>query len=532
MKSKFIFVTGGVISGLGKGVSAASLGRLLKSRGFSIFVQKLDPYLNVDPGLMSPYEHGEVYVTKDGGEVDLDLGHYERFIGSSFTKNSNFTSGQIYKNLLEKERSGGFNGKTVQIIPHVTQYIENIILSSGKTSQADFVITEVGGTVGDIESEPYMHALSFFANKHKERSFFIHATYVPFLEASKEFKSKPTQHSIKELRRCGINPNMILLRSNKEIPKQIIDKTVNTSFVEKELVINLPDLDNVYKAPLFLENKKMAEQVLKYFKIDSPKPKLDDWKQFVKLIEIKKDKTFEIAMVGKYVEFEDAYLSIIEALKISCIYKGVKLKLKWIKARNINKENIDLLLKDVDGVLVLPGFGERGFEGKVIATTYLRDKKIPTLGICYGLQAMVVSQAKIIGYSDAVSRENNSKGTPIIDIIESKKDSKLGGTLRLGENETKIVKNTLAYKIYKSDSIFERHRHRYEVNPKYKNELETQGFKFSGYNVDNNLAEIVEYEKHPFYIGVQYHPEFNSNPLTNHPLFSAFIEQVNIYKNK
>ena len=525
--TKYIFVTGGVVSGLGKGVAAASLGRILKARGFSIFVQKFDPYLNVDPGTMSPLEHGEVYVTKDGGETDLDLGHYERFIGEEFTKDSNVTSGRILSNIIHNERKGKYNGKTVQIVPHVTEMIEEQILKAGKKSKADFIITEIGGTVGDIELYSYVYALSSFSNKYKDNSFFIHTTYVPFLEASKEFKSKPTQHSIKEIRQYGINPNLVLLRSNKQLTEEIITKVSASSQLRKDQVIGVPNSDNIYKVPLYLEENKMAQGVLKYFGLRNKKPKLDDWEEFVKLIDKKKNKKITIGMVGKYTKFEDAYMSIIEALKISSIHAGVSLELKWIKADLIKSTNVSDKLKGLDGVLILPGFGKRGFDGKVESSTFLRGTKIPTLGICYGLQAMTVSQAIKSGYKDAITTENNKSGTPIIDIVrgKSKKDI-LGGTLRLGEGETIIKKGTLAHKIYGKTSIFERHRHRYEVNPKYKNNIERDGFIFSGHSAKTNLAEIVEYKKHPFYIGVQYHPEFTSNPLTDHPLFSAFVRKI------
>ncbi|NQZ65894.1 MAG: CTP synthase [Mycoplasmatales bacterium] len=522
--SKFIFVTGGVVSGLGKGVSAASIGRLLKARGYSIFVQKLDPYLNIDPGTMSPYEHGEVYVTEDGGETDLDLGHYERFIGTDFNRNSNFTSGQIYMSILNNERQGQYKGKTVQIVPHVTKYIEKLIKNASKNSKADFVITEIGGTVGDIESKPFVYALAEFSNKFKESAFFIHVTYVPYLEAAKEFKSKPTQRSIAELRQFGINPNLILLRSNKRPNDEIIKKTSVASLLPLEAIVGLPNSNNVYKVPLILEDHKIAQQILKYFKMKNRRPKLDDWKNFVNLIDIKKEKTIEIAMIGKYVEFPDAYMSIIEALKISAIYAGVDIKFKWIQSSNINKNNIKKKMMDVNGVVILPGFGERGFAGKVIASTYLRKTKIPVLGICYGMQAMTVAQAKVVGIKDAISTENSEIGTPVIDLIRDTNSKKAtGGTLRLGKNETTIVKGTLAHKIYNSDLIFERHRHRYEINPEYVQKLETNGFVFSGFNPKTGLAEIIEYNKHPFYIGTQYHPEFTSKPLLDHPLFKAFI---------
>lgn len=525
--SKFIFVTGGVISGLGKGVTASSIGRLLKARGFSIFVQKLDPYLNLDAGTMSPYEHGEVFVTKDGGETDLDLGHYERFIGTKFTKDSNFTSGQIYNEIINRERKGFYEGKTIQIIPHVTDYIEEIILKSEKKSKADFIITEIGGTVGDIESQPFIYTLANLLNKYKEKCFLIHTSYIPFLNSSNEFKSKPTQHSIKELRQYGINPNMIILRSSFPIVNEIIKKTSSSALLEKESIIGLSDSKNIYEIPLLLEEKNVIQKIEKYFRIKSKKAKLDDWKKFVKLINSQNKKELNLGMIGKYTKFKDAYYSIIEALKVSATYKNSKINLKWIDSSKITEENIKTKLKNMNGVLILPGFGKRGFYGKIIAAKYLRNSSIPTFGICYGMQAMTISWAKKCGYKDAISTENDKVGTPIIDIIRNKNYyDDLGGTLRLGENETKITKKTIAHKIYKKDFILERHRHRYEVNSKYISKLEKDGFVFSGYNVKNNLAEILEYNKHPFYIGVQFHPEFNSNPLKEHPLFKEFIKAM------
>ena len=525
--TKFIFVTGGVISGLGKGIISASLGRILKSKGFSVFAQKIDPYLNYDSGLMSPNEHGEVYVTKDGKETDLDLGHYERFIGESLTKEASITSGNIYKSLIEKERRGDFQGKTVQIIPHVTNYIEEFILKTAEKSKTDFVITEIGGTVGDIESDPFLHAISSLHVKHNTNIFFVHLTYIPFLEASKEFKTKPTQNSIKKLRQFGINPNMLVVRSGQEIDEKIIEKIVDSSNIRKDSIINVADLDNVYKVPLVLEKQKSAEKILEYFDIENKKSELSDWNNFVNLIDYKDQKEINVAMIGKYIKLKDSYFSIIEALKISSIYKKLKINLHWINSDDINDDNISEFLKNMDGALILPGFGKRGFDGKVIAAQYLKEQKIPTLGICYGFQAMVVAQAKHIGYKDAISTENESVGTPIIDIIASKRDlDYLGGTLRLGEHETTLVDNTLIKDIYKQDSIFERHRHRYEVNPDFKKELEVDDFVFSGYDKNNDLSEICEYKGHPFYIGVQFHPEFNAKPLSPHPLFDRFIDEV------
>ncbi len=530
--SKFIFVTGGVVSGLGKGVVASSIGRLLKSRGYSIFVQKLDPYLNLDAGTMSPYEHGEVFVTKDGGETDLDLGHYERFIGTKFTKDSNFTSGQIYNKIINREREGFYGGKTIQIIPHVTDYIEEIILKSEEKSKADFIITEVGGTIGDIESQPFIYTLANLLNKHKEKCFLIHTSYIPFLNASKEFKSKPTQHSVKELRKYGINPNMIVLRSNFPITDKIIAKTSFSALLKKEAIVGLSDSKSIYEIPLLLEEKNVVQKITNYFNLKDKKAELDNWKRFVKLINAKDKKELNIAMIGKYTTFKDAYYSIIEALKVSAIYKNCKINLKWVQSSKITKENIKNTVKDVDGVLILPGFGKRGFEGKVIAAEYLRNLDIPTFGICYGMQAMTIAWAKKCGYKDAISTENDKVGTPIVDIIRDKKyNDNLGGTLRLGEHETIIDKNTLVYQMYKKSKILERHRHRYEINPKFKDELEKDGFVFCGKNIKNNLAEIVEYNKHPFYIGVQFHPEFNSNPLKEHPLFKEFIKKTIIKKS-
>ena len=525
--SKFIFVIGGVISGIGKGVAASSIGRLLKSRGYSIFVQKLDPYLNLDAGTMSPYEHGEVFVTKDGGETDLDLGHYERFIGTKFTKDSNFTSGQIYNEIITRERKGFYEGKTIQIIPHVTDYIEEIILKSEEKSKADFIITEIGGTIGDIESQPFIYTVAKLMNKYKEKCFLIHVSYIPFLSSSNEFKSKPTQHSIKELRQFGINPNMIILRSSFPITDEIIKKTSSSSLLKEESIVGLSDSKSIYEIPLLLEEKNVVQKITKYFKMKDQKAKLDDWKQFVKLTNSQNKKPLNLAMIGKYTKFKDAYYSIIEAIKISATYKNSITNLKWIESSEISNENIKTKLKNMDGVIILPGFGKRGFYGKVIAAKYLRESNVPTFGICYGMQAMTISWAKKCGYKDAISTENDTIGTPIIDIIKNKKNyENLGGTLRLGEHETKIIEKTIAHKIYKKDLILERHRHRYEVNPEYKAKLEKDGFIFSGNNVKNNLAEILEYNKHPFYIGVQFHPEFNSNPLKEHPLFSEFIKTM------
>ncbi len=526
-ETKYIFVTGGVVSGLGKGVSAASLGRLLKARGFKIFVQKLDPYYNTDPGTMSPYQHGEVYVTSDGAETDLDLGHYERFIDEKFSQESNYTQGKILFELLNEEREGKFNGNTVQVIPHVTNKIQEKIKKAEKVSHADFVITEIGGIIGDIESRPFAYAIAKFARKHKNKCFFIHTTFIPYLEAGKEFKSKPTQQSIALMQSFGIVPDMILLRSNKNLPQKMVKKVADKTLIEFERCIPVPTVDNIYKVPLHFEKFRMAQIVLEHFGIEQRDADLNDWKDFVEMIKKDKKITLNIAMVGKYVEFEDAYKSIVEALKITGVWRGVKLKLKWIQSENLTKENITEELEAQDGVIILPGFGQRGFEGKVVAAKYTRDNDIPTFGICYGFQAMVVNQAHEKGIMDATSSEIMDKGSFVIDIIRGKsKDDKVGGTLRLGEMKTIHKKGSLVEKLYNSTEGKERHRHRYEVNPEFIEQIETEEFVFSGYSKDNGLAEVCEAPKLKFYLGLQAHPEFNARPLKSHPLFDGFIDAV------
>lgn len=523
--TKYIFVTGGVVSGLGKGVSAAALGRLLKSRGYKVFVQKFDPYLNVDPGTMSPYQHGEVYVTADGAETDLDLGHYERFIGERFTKTSNYVQGKLLQEIINDERNGAYGGNTIQIIPHVSNKIINKLEEAKKESGADFIITEIGGTVGDIESQAFFYAVSQFS-RHND-SYFIHATFVPFLEASEEFKSKPTQNSIAELNSRGIIPNMILLRANKDIPKNIIHKVADKALMDHDKVIPVPNVDNIYKVPLHFENYKMANKILEYFNMEQREAELSDWKGYVKKLDSKRDMTINIGMVGKYVEFEDAYKSIIEAINISATWNKVDLNLKWINSEKLDKKKISNSLRGLNGVLILPGFGKRGFDGKVVTAEYCREKDLPTLGICYGMQAMTVAQAKLKGIDDATSSEVSKDGTFVIDYIRGKDiEDKMGGTLRLGISETLIKKGSVLEKIYKSNSSFERHRHRFEVNPAFIPVLEDEKFSFSGYDKETGLAEVCERSDKKFYIGLQAHPEFEANPLKPHPVFEAFIKSM------
>ncbi|MCK5945751.1 MAG: CTP synthase [Mycoplasmataceae bacterium] len=526
-KTNYIFVTGGVLSGLGKGVSAASLGRLLKARGFKIFVQKLDPYYNTDPGTMSPYQHGEVYVTDDGAETDLDLGHYERFIGEKFTKESNYTQGKILFELLNEEREGKFGGKTVQVVPHVTNKIKDIILNAGKKSGADFVITEIGGTVGDIESQPFYYAISQFARENVGQTMFLHATYIPYLDASKEFKSKPSQQSISLLQSMGVRPDIVLLRANKTITDEIVSKIANKTMIEESHCIPVPNVDNIYKVPSHFEKHQMAQKVLKHFGIEERKSDLKEWDEFVELIDASKESALNISMVGKYVEFEDAYKSVVEALKITAIWNKVRVNFEWIQSENLTKENIKETIGNTDGIIILPGFGKRGFDGKVIAAGFGRDNDIPTLGICYGFQAMVVDQAIRKGIKDATSSEVSKEGTFVIDIIRGKNENdKLGGTLRLGASTTNHVKGSLVSKLYNSDTSSERHRHRFEVAPDMMKDLEGNNFKFSGHDSVNNLADVCEVSDKKFFLGVQSHPEFNASPLKPHPLFEGFIKAI------
>ena len=526
-KTKYIFVTGGVLSGLGKGVSAASLGTLLKSAGFSVFVQKLDPYYNTDPGTMSPLQHGEVYVTADGGETDLDLGHYERFIDEEFNKKSNFTQGRILMDLLNEEREGKFNGHTVQVVPHVTNKIQGIIENAGTSSNADFVITEIGGTVGDIESQPFYYAIAQFAREHIGKTIFLHATYIPYLEASKEFKSKPSQQSIALLQSLGVRPDVVLLRANKDIPQEIVNKIANKTLIDSSMCIPVPNVDNIYKVPLHFEKYNLLEKVLKHFEMDMVDYDMSKWNKFTDLIDKPRSSTITIGMVGKYVVFEDAYMSIIEATKISAIWNNVKVNFKWIKSDHIDTENVAKELSDVDGIIVLPGFGKRGFEGKVIATGFARDNNIPTLGICYGFQAMVVDQARRQGIKDATSSEVSEDGTFVIDIIRGKsKNDKIGGTLRLGESKTIHTKDSLVSELYGSDTSLERHRHRYEANPEFLEKIEDKEFKFTGFDSKNHLADVCEVKENKFFIGVQSHPEFRARPLRPHPLFTGLIKAI------
>ncbi|WP_041594236.1 CTP synthase [Mycoplasmopsis fermentans] len=532
MVTKFIVTTGGVLSGLGKGVTSASIGNLLKAQGFKVFALKLDPYLNIDPGVMSPIEHGEVFVTADGGETDLDLGHYERFIDVKLSKESNYTSGRIFTRIFEKERQGLYGGKTVQIVPHVIDEIISIIENTAKKQKPDFMLIEIGGTVGDIESNPYIYAISKFASLNPKSVFFAHLAFIPYLTASKEYKSKPSQVSIASLRSFGINPNILLLRSQGEVDERIINKVAEASFLDPNHVIGVPDKSSIYEIPMFLYEQNILKIIYSHFGIKKQinDKVYDSWKVFLNKYHATKNYKINLLLVGKYTELEDAYLSIISSLKIAAVHQNVELKYDLIDADLVNNKNIEKLTKAHDAVMILPGFGARGFESKVNVATYTREHKIPTLGICLGFQAMSVAQARLLGIKDATSKEfaeNGKKQTFVLTpFYENGDKMAIGGTLRLGEDQVQAKNNTLAQKIYGSNIFYERHRHRYEINPEYLEKLQDDEFTFSAIHPTKKVAEICEVKNHPFYLGVQYHPEFSTRVLASNPLFDNFFQAI------
>tara|TARA_B100001105_G_scaffold245856_1_gene228964 strand:+ start:390 stop:2006 length:1617 start_codon:yes stop_codon:yes gene_type:complete len=537
--ARYIFVTGGVVSSLGKGLSSASLAYLLNSQGYKVRVRKMDPYLNVDPGTMSPFQHGEVFVTDDGAETDLDLGHYERFTNISAKQSDNITTGRVYSDIIKKEREGKYLGKTVQVIPHVTDRIKEFIKRDIKDE--DFVICEIGGTVGDIESLPFLEAIRQFSNDiGKNKTLFIHLTLVPFMRSSDEIKTKPTQHSVKELRSIGIQPDIIICRSEQSIP---IDQRKKISLfcnVPIENVIETVDVKTIYEAPISFYKEKLDKQVLKHFKL-KPKKKinLSPWKKITNTV-LNTKKQVNIAIIGKYVNLKDAYKSLDEALTHGGIYNNIKVKLERIESDKLKPNQISKKLKNVSGILIPGGFGKRGTEGKISAINYARKNKIPFLGICFGMQMSIIEFARnVLKIKNAGSSELTNNCYPVIGLIhEWNKDGKiikgtnrdLGGTMRLGLYEAKLKHNSLIQKIYKSNSIKERHRHRYEVNNNLRKKFEKKGMVFSGMSPDNNLPEIVELKNHPWFVGVQFHPEFKSRPLSPHPLFSSFIKAAKNHK--
>lgn len=533
--AKYIFVTGGVVSGLGKGISAASLGRLLKSRGYKVTSQKLDPYINVDPGTMSPFQHGEVFVTDDGLESDLDLGHYERFIDENLHQYSNLTTGKVYWNVINKEREGKYLGQTVQVIPHITDEIKNFVIQAGKHAQADFVITEIGGTTGDIESLPFLESIRQVALEvGRNNCIFIHVTYVPYISGSKEYKSKPTQHSVKELQSYGINPDIIVCRCDEQIPESVLDKISLFCNVEKRCVIQNTTLDSLYKVPLMLEDQHLADIICEKTNSEVRVPDLTEWYQVIERIENVSGKV-TIALVGKYVSLHDAYLSVSEALTHAGFTCGVDVDIKWIDSENIENQDFDEIFKDVDGIILPGGFGNRGIEGMIQVATYAYNKKIPYLGICLGMQIAAISFARnVLGYTDANSYEFDAQSQhTIIDFMEDQKgEVRKGGTMRLGAYPCSVVPNTKLHALYKQEMIEERHRHRYEFNNIYRSEFEQNGMLISGTSPDKQLVEAIEAIDHPFFVGVQYHPEFKSRPNRAHPLFIGLIESSIKNKNK
>ena len=525
--SKYIFVTGGVVSGLGKGITAASLGRLLKARGLKVAAQKLDPYINVDPGTMSPYQHGEVYVTEDGAETDLDLGHYERFIDENLNKFSNLTTGKVYWNVLNKERRGEYLGETVQVIPHITNEIKEFIYNCGKKTNADVVITEIGGTTGDIESQPFLEAIRQIAIEvGRENALFIHVTLVPFLRGSDEHKSKPTQHSVKELQGMGITPNIIVLRCDQPLEEDIFRKIALFCNVKSDCVIENMTLPNLYEAPLMLERNGLSDVVCRELQLHTDPPDMKEWREMVDRIKNRSKET-TVAIVGKYVRLHDAYLSVVEALHHAGFELQAHVNIKWVDSETVTDENAAEIFHDVRGIVVPGGFGSRGIEGKIAACRYARESNVPYLGLCLGMQIAVIEFARdVCGLADAHSGEFDSN-TPhkVIDFMpDQSEDIDKGGTMRLGAYPCKIQPGTVLSRCYNADLISERHRHRYEFNNDYRELMIEKGLVIGGTSPDGRIVETVELPGNDFFVGVQYHPEFKSRPNRAHPLFLGFVK--------
>ena len=533
--AKYIFVTGGVVSSLGKGIVASSLGRLLKNRGLKVFMQKFDPYINIDPGTMSPYQHGEVYVTVDGAETDLDLGHYERFIDEDLTKESCVTSGKIYQAVINKERSGDYLGKTVQVIPHITNEIKARLLSAATTSKADVIITEIGGTVGDIESLPFLEAIrQWRRDVGYNNTFYFHTTLIPFVKAASELKTKPTQHSVKELRSLGIQPDMLVLRSEVDINDELREKISSFCDVDKKAVVVSKDVKILYEVANNLYNQGADQYICDFFRLETEAPNMIEWNNLIRTIK-KLSGEVNIALVGKYVQLQDAYLSINEALKHAGYRYGKKININWILADDVTEDNVENYLKDCDGILVPGGFGPRGIDGKIQAIKFARENNIPFLGICLGMQLATIEFARnVLGISDADSTELCENTTnPIIDYLPDQYTGiNLGGTLRLGAYDCLLKENTKAFEAYKQTVIKERHRHRYEFNNKYLDRIQNAGMIVSGINPETGLVEIVELKNHPWFIACQFHPEFSSRPNRAHALFSEFIHHAIIYSQE
>jgi CTP synthase len=525
--TKYIFVTGGVVSSLGKGITAASLGRLLKNRGLKVTIQKFDPYINVDPGTMSPYQHGEVFVTDDGAETDLDLGHYERFIDINLSKNSNVTTGKIYSSVITKERRGDFLGGTVQVIPHITNEIKDRISRAARESQSDVVITEIGGTVGDIESLPFLEAIrQMKSDMGRENVMYIHVTLIPYLKAAGEVKTKPTQHSVKELRSIGIQPNIIVCRTEHPLSEEMKRKIALFCDTDANAVIEAIDAETLYEVPLLLRAQGMDDIVCKHLKINAPAADMVEWEALVHRVKSLHHKT-EIAIVGKYVALHDAYLSIVESLGHAGIDCDTEVNIRWVNAEDLTDHNVEEALRGVAGILVPGGFGDRGIEGKISAIKFAREQRIPFFGICLGMQVAVVEFARsMVKLTGANSSEiNPTTNYPVIDLLpEQKEIEELGGTMRLGLYPCKLTTDTVAFSCYQDELVYERHRHRYEFNNEYREALEQAGMIFSGTSPDGRLIEIVEIADHPWFLAVQFHPEFTSRPNRPQPLFREFVK--------
>ena len=523
-ETKYIFVTGGVASSLGKGVISSSIGKLLQARGYNVTIQKFDPYININPGTLNPNEHGEYYVTVDGHEADLDLGHYERFLGVNMTKANNITTGRIYKRVIDRERRGEYHGKTIQVVPHITDEIKRNVKALGTKSQFDFIITEIGGTVGDIESLPYMESVRQLKFELGRNALCVHLTYVPYLSAAGELKTKPTQHSVQKLQSLGIQPDVLVLRTEHELPEDLKKKTALFCNVDGDAVFQSIDASTIYEVPVLLQNQGMDDIILRKLGIEpGPKPALGPWRDFLDR-RSKATKEVHIGLVGKY-DLQDAYKSILEAASQAATYNNRKLKMQFFNSENITADNVADTLKGMDAIIIGPGAGQRGVEGKNIVANYTRTNNIPTFGICLGMQCMVVEFARnVLGIADANSREMNAT-TPnnVVDIMEEQK-SHLNDTMRMGNFECVLSAGSKAHDIYGKGNIQERHHHRYDLNNKYKGQLENAGMKCTGVNPDTQLVEIVEVAEHPWYIGVQFYPQYNSTVLKPHPLFLSFIK--------
>ncbi|MDG4657648.1 CTP synthase [Ectobacillus antri] len=531
--TKYIFVTGGVVSSLGKGITAASLGRLLKNRGLNVTIQKFDPYINVDPGTMSPYQHGEVFVTDDGAETDLDLGHYERFIDINLNRYSNVTTGKVYSSVLQKERRGDYLGGTVQVIPHITNEIKERVFRAGRETNADVVITEIGGTVGDIESLPFLEAIrQIKSDIGRDNVMYIHCTLIPYIKAAGEMKTKPTQHSVKELRSLGIQPNIIVVRTEQPVSQDMKDKLALFCDIDPKAVIEARDADTLYAVPLALQEQNMDQIVCDHLKLDYKPADMQEWQALVEKVRNLSKKT-KIALVGKYVELQDAYISVVEALRHAGYTFDADIEIKWINAEHVTAENVKELVGDADGILVPGGFGDRGVEGKITATQYARENKVPFLGICLGMQLASIEFARnVLGLEGANSSEiNPNTKYPIIDLLPEQKDVEdLGGTLRLGLYPCKLAEETKAFNAYGEPVVYERHRHRYEFNNQFRQDMEKAGFVFSGTSPDGRLVEIIELKDHPWFVASQFHPEFVSRPTRPQPLFRDFVHAALIHK--